>query len=65
LMPAGTPREIVNTLSSAMKKVMATEEHKKKMAEMGLSLRYMDPAQLGKFWDDSETMVKELEPHLK
>ncbi len=65
LMPAGTPKEILNTLSAAMKKVMATEEHKKKMAEMGLSLRYMDPAQLGKFWDDTEKMVKELEPMLK
>jgi tripartite-type tricarboxylate transporter receptor subunit TctC len=65
LMPAGTPKEIVNILSGAMKKVMATEEHKKKMAEMGLSLRYMDSAQLGKFWDESETMVKELEPLLK
>ena len=65
LMPAGTPKEIVNTLSGAMKKVMATEEHNKKMAEMGLSLRYMDSAQLGKFWDESETMVKELEPMLK
>ncbi len=65
LMPAGTPKEIVNTLSAAIKKVMATEEHKKKMAEMGLTLRYMDAAQLGKFWDDTEKMVKELEPMLK
>ena len=65
LMPAGTPKEIVNTLSAAIKKVMATEEHKKKMAEMGLTLRYMDSAQLGKFWDDTEKMVKELEPMLK
>jgi tripartite-type tricarboxylate transporter receptor subunit TctC len=65
VLPAGTPKEIVNILSGAMKKVMATEEHKKKMAEMGLSVRYMDPAQLGKFWDETEAMVKELEPMLK
>jgi tripartite-type tricarboxylate transporter receptor subunit TctC len=65
LMPAGTPKEIVNTLSGAMKKVMATEEHKKRMAEMGLSVRYMDPTQLSKFWEESETMVKELEPLMK
>lgn len=65
LMPAGTPREIVSALSGAMRKVMATEEHKKKMAEMGLTIRYMDPAQLSKFWEGSETMVKELEPLLK
>ena len=65
VLPAGTPKEIVNILSGAMKKVMATEEHKKKMAEMGLSVRYMDPVQLGKFWDETEAMVKELEPMLK
>ena len=35
------------------------------MAEMGLSVRYMDPAQLSKFWEESETMVKELEPLMK
>jgi tripartite-type tricarboxylate transporter receptor subunit TctC len=65
VLPAGTSKEIVDTLSGAMKKVMATEEHKKRMAEMGLSVRYMDPAQLSKFWEESETMVKELEPLLK
>jgi tripartite-type tricarboxylate transporter receptor subunit TctC len=65
VLPAGTPKAIVDTLSGAMKKVMATEEHKRRMAEMGLSVRYMDPAQFGKYWDESEKMLKELDPLLK
>jgi tripartite-type tricarboxylate transporter receptor subunit TctC len=65
VLPAGTPKEIVDTLSGAMKKVMATEEHQKRMAEMGLSTRYMGPTEFSKFWDDYETMVKELTPLLK
>lgn len=65
VLPAGTPKEIVQILSSAMKKVMLTEEHKKKMAEMGLVIKYMDPAQFGKFWDEYEVVLKELDPLLK
>jgi tripartite-type tricarboxylate transporter receptor subunit TctC len=65
VLPAGTPKEIVDTLSGAMKKVMATEEHKKRMGDMGLSIRYMDPAQFSKFWDEYEVMIKELTPLLK
>jgi tripartite-type tricarboxylate transporter receptor subunit TctC len=60
--PTGTPKEIVNVLSGAMKKVMATEDHKKRMAEMGLTIRYKDPAQYAKYWVENEAMVKELLP---
>jgi hypothetical protein len=35
------------------------------MAEMGLSTRYMGPTEFSKFWDEYETMVKELTPLLK
>jgi tripartite-type tricarboxylate transporter receptor subunit TctC len=63
--PAGTPKEVVNTLSGAIKKVVASEEHKKKMADMGLTLRYMDPAQYQKYWDEYEAMIKELLPLTK
>ena len=63
--PAGTPKEIVDILSGAIKKVVATEEHKKKMADMGLTLRYMDPAQYAKYWDEYEATLKELLPLTK
>ncbi|HTU03170.1 MAG TPA: hypothetical protein VMG58_15175, partial [Candidatus Sulfotelmatobacter sp.] len=57
---AGVPKEIVDTLSAAIKKVIASEEHKKRMADMTLKLKYMDPAQFAKFWDEYEATVIEL-----
>lgn len=63
--PAGTPKAIVDILSGAIKKVIATAEHKEKMANMGLTLRYMDPVQYGKYWDEYETMLRELMPLVK
>jgi tripartite-type tricarboxylate transporter receptor subunit TctC len=63
--PAGTPKEIVNILSKAIKNVVATEDHKKKMVDMGLTLRYMDPVQYNKYWDEYEAMLKDLMPLVK
>jgi len=63
--PAGTSKEVINILSGAIKKVVATEDHKKRMADMGLTIRYMGPAQYTKYWDEYETMLKELLPLTK
>jgi tripartite-type tricarboxylate transporter receptor subunit TctC len=63
--PAGTPKDVVDILSGAIKKVVATEDHKKRMADMGLTLRYMDPAQYAKYWTEYEAMIKELLPLTK
>jgi tripartite-type tricarboxylate transporter receptor subunit TctC len=63
--PAGTPKEIVNILSGAMRKVTSSEEHKKKMTEMGLTLHYMDPNQYSKYWEEYEKMLTELMPLAK
>jgi len=63
--PAGTPKEIVNILSGAIKKAVATDEHKKRMKEMGLTLRYLDPTQYTKYWDEYEATLKELLPLTK
>ncbi len=60
--PAGTPKDVINVLSGAIRKAVGTEEHKKRMADMGLTLRYMDPVQYGKYWSEYETMLKELLP---
>ncbi|HEX2924025.1 MAG TPA: tripartite tricarboxylate transporter substrate binding protein [Chloroflexota bacterium] len=60
--PGGTPKEVVDILSGAMKKVIASDEHKKKMSEMGLTLRYMDPVAYDKYWTEYETMIKDLLP---
>jgi tripartite-type tricarboxylate transporter receptor subunit TctC len=63
--PAGTPKEMVNTLSESIKKAVATEDHKKRMADMGLTIRYMDSAGYTKYWGEYETMIKELLPLTK
>jgi tripartite-type tricarboxylate transporter receptor subunit TctC len=58
--PAGTPKDVVDILSGAIQKVVASEEHKK-MADMGLTLNFMDPAHY-KYWDEYErdqTLTKE------
>ncbi len=63
--PAGTPKDVVNSLSGAIRRVVATEEHKNRMAEMGLTIRYLDPAQYAKYWAENEAVIKELLPLTK
>ena len=58
--PAGTPKEIVDTLSAAMKKAMQDPEQIKKLEDSGLTLRYMDAAQTAAFWAESEAKSKTL-----
>jgi len=60
VLPAGTPKEAVSVLSGAIKKVIASEEHQKRMADMTLKLKYMDAAQFSKYWDEYEATVVEL-----
>lgn len=63
--PAGTPKAIVDVLSGAIKKAVFSEEHKKRMADMALTVKYMDPVAYAKYWEEYETMVKELMPLTK
>ncbi len=58
--PAGVPKEIVDILASSIKKAVASQEHKDKLASLTLSERYMDPAQFETYWTDMETEVKSL-----
>jgi tripartite-type tricarboxylate transporter receptor subunit TctC len=59
-LPAGTPQDIADTLSAAIKKAMLDPDHQKKMEEMGVAVRYMDPAQFGAYWDEVEAPLKPL-----
>lgn len=63
--PEGTPKDVVDTLSRAIGKVVATEEHKKRMADMGLTLRYLDAAQYAKYWSEYEAIYRDLLPLTK
>ncbi len=57
-VPAGTPKDVVDVLAAAIKKAMSDEEHKKKMEEQGLELRYMDAIQLSAYWDQVDATLK-------
>ena len=57
-LPAGTPKEIVEVLSAALKKAMANEESKKRMAQAGMVVRYMGPEEFAKFWDEQDAHLK-------
>ncbi|TXT44731.1 MAG: hypothetical protein FD137_1506 [Spirochaetes bacterium] len=45
-----------------MKKVMESAEHIKRVADMGLTIRYLDPEQYSIFWDEYAETVKRLLP---
>ncbi len=58
--PTGTPKEIVDFLAGAIKKAIDDPEHMKKMEEQGLTVRYMDPARMEKYWAEMEEQIKPL-----
>ncbi len=58
--PAGTPQEIVDVLSAAMKRATSSPELKAKFKELAMEADYMDPAAYAKFWVDAEGRVKPL-----
>ncbi len=62
LAPAGTPKDIADKLSAAMKTALETEDVKSAMAKLGLQIRYMDVAGYTAIWDEYGTVVKELIP---
>ena len=47
--PAGTPREIVQRLSSEMQKVLATDELKQRLVSLGLDARSSTPEEMAAF----------------
>jgi tripartite-type tricarboxylate transporter receptor subunit TctC len=61
--PGGTPKEIIDTLSKALMRVMESAEHRKKMeGELGIAVQYQDPVEMAKAWDDMEKAMKDLIP---
>ncbi len=64
-VPAGTPKEIVDVLSATLKKTVESDEHKKKMAELGQGQMYMTPEEFDKLWTEQESAVQPLIPLMK
>ena len=58
--PAGVPPQVVDKLTKAIKKVIDSPEHQKKLEEMGVPPAYLDPQAYEKIWVATETSVKPL-----
>ena len=56
-VPAGTPKEIIEILTTAVKKVMSDKETLSKLHTLGLAPRYLDPAGLASFWESEEKLI--------
>jgi len=59
-LPGGTPKEIVDTLSAAIKKATEGEAHRKKLEELYLTVAYLDPAQFAAYWDEMDAKLQPL-----
>ncbi|HEX2988102.1 MAG TPA: tripartite tricarboxylate transporter substrate binding protein [Chloroflexota bacterium] len=60
VVPAGTPQDVVDVLSAAMKKAMDEPEHIQKMQDAGLTLRYMNSKDARAYWDSMDAPAKAL-----
>jgi tripartite-type tricarboxylate transporter receptor subunit TctC len=58
--PKGTPKEVADVLSAAIKKVATSQEYSAKLAEMYIETRYVDPATADKMWTEQEPIIKQL-----
>jgi tripartite-type tricarboxylate transporter receptor subunit TctC len=56
--PAGTPTDVVATLTKAMQTVISDPDHQAKLRAMALTPAYLDPAGFTKVWVDAENRVK-------
>jgi len=60
LAPAGTPQAVVDILAAAIRKVVANEEHQKKLRDLGASPHYLNPTEYAAFWLNYESRVAPL-----
>jgi tripartite-type tricarboxylate transporter receptor subunit TctC len=56
--PAGTPRTVVDILTRAMKKIIESPQHQKRLEDLALAPSYLDPDTYGKLWIDTEARMK-------
>jgi len=58
-MPAGASKEVRDTLSEVLKKVINSDEFVQRMEKLTYAPLYMDPSTYAKFWVDYETQAKQ------
>ncbi len=60
IAPAGLPKNVEDRLVTAIKNVVPSEEYAKKMADLGIEVRYMAPGNVEAYWANEEAQVKQL-----
>jgi len=60
--PAGTPDEVIDQVSTAIREVMEDPEFEEKMTAQGLAPTYMDAEEYAQYWDETEQVFAELLP---
>jgi len=65
IAPRGITKEIAQFLSEAIRKVITTDENKKKMAGYMVVVRYMGPDEYSKDFDEREETMRKLWPLAK
>lgn len=58
--PAGTPPAVVQKLTTAIKAIIESPEHAKKLSDLSIDPYYLDPDAYSKLWIDNETRMKPL-----
>jgi len=58
--PAGTPPEVIRTLSAALNKALDDAAVRKRLAELGSVVRVTTPAEFDRFMKEEETKLKKL-----
>jgi len=56
-MPAGAPKEVVDTLAGALKRAQEDPTHIQKLEEQYYELAYASPEEFGKTWDEWDKKV--------
>jgi tripartite-type tricarboxylate transporter receptor subunit TctC len=65
LAPAATSPEIVEVLTAAVRKVVESEDHRKRLQALGVSPHYLGPDDYGAFWASYEARVAPLVKELR
>jgi tripartite-type tricarboxylate transporter receptor subunit TctC len=60
LAPAGTPREIVDTLAQAARRVVADPDHAAKLTDFGAVLHFHGPDETAAIWQATEQRLTPL-----
>jgi tripartite-type tricarboxylate transporter receptor subunit TctC len=63
--PAATPKEVVDTLTAAIRKIVESDDHKKKLNALGVSAHHPSPDDYAAFWVSYEGRVAPLVKELR